>query len=185
MKELDQAWTFLLAFHSESSSPTVANRLPRPFGRLPQSPGFHRTSGTMQLSDCSSRILSHFASRLIGAVIPVPPGNTTSPPGVTSRSSVPCRSHTPWYDGWVRTPSPPYCRLDLAPSLADRFINGVDPLDYGPVLLRKPFRFHLTMDTLPSGCLATVNQLSSSLGGARRFQLCARFGPRLSIHPGQ
>ncbi len=45
-------------------------------------------------------------------------GNTTSPLGVTSRPSIPCRSHTPWYDGWVRTPSSPYSRLDLAPSLA-------------------------------------------------------------------
>jgi len=27
------------------------------------------------------------------------------------------------------------------------------PLDYGPVLLLMPFGFHLTMDTLPSGCL--------------------------------
>ena len=25
------------------------------------------------------------------------------------------------------------------------------PLDYGPVLLRKPFGFHLAVDTLPSG----------------------------------
>jgi hypothetical protein len=25
-------------------------------------------------------------------------------------------------------------------------------LDYGPVLLRKPFGFHLAVDTLPSGC---------------------------------
>ncbi len=49
-------------------------------------------------------------------------------PGVTSRSSVPCRSHTPWYDGWIRTPSPKYCRQDLAPSLADRFVRGVAPL---------------------------------------------------------
>jgi len=51
----------------------------------------------------------------------------------------------------MRTPSPPYCRLDLAPPLADRFIFGVAPIDYGPVLLRMPFGFHLTMDTLPSG----------------------------------
>src|SRR5262245_57744083 len=29
---------------------------------------------------------------------------------------------------------------------------GVAPLDYGPVLLRKPFGFHLAVDTLPSGC---------------------------------
>jgi hypothetical protein len=36
--------------------------------------------------------------------------------------------------------------------LADRFIFfGVAPIDYDPVLLRKPFGFHLTMDTLPSG----------------------------------
>src|SRR5215471_17453360 len=51
----------------------------------------------------------------------------------------------------MSTPSPPYCRLDLAPPLADRFIFGVAPIDYGPVLLRMPFGFHLTMDTLPSG----------------------------------
>jgi hypothetical protein len=50
----------------------------------------------------------------------------------------------------MRTPSPPYCRLDLAPPLADRFIFGVAPIDYGPVLLLMPFGFHLTMDTLPS-----------------------------------
>src|SRR6266700_3190935 len=50
----------------------------------------------------------------------------------------------------MRTPSPPYCRLDLAPPLADQFIFGVAPIDYGPVLLLKPFGFHLTMNTLPS-----------------------------------
>ena len=33
------------------------------------------------------------------------------------------------------------------------------PLDYGPVLLRKPFRFHLAVDTLPSGCHLAVGQL--------------------------
>jgi hypothetical protein len=51
----------------------------------------------------------------------------------------------------MRTPSPSYCRLDLAPPLADRFIVEVAPIDYGPVLLLMPFGFHLTMDTLPSG----------------------------------
>ena len=35
------------------------------------------------------------------------------------------------------------------PTLADRFILGF-PIDYGPVLLRRPFGFHLAMDTLPS-----------------------------------
>jgi hypothetical protein len=53
----------------------------------------------------------------------------------------------------MRTPSPPQCRLDLVPPLADRFIIGVAPIDYGPILLLKPFRFHLAMDTLPSGVL--------------------------------
>ena len=51
----------------------------------------------------------------------------------------------------MRTPSPPYSRLDLAPPSADQFIFGVEPLDYGPVLLLMPFRFRLTADTLPSG----------------------------------
>jgi hypothetical protein len=50
----------------------------------------------------------------------------------------------------MRTPSSQKCRLDLAPPLADRFILGF-PIDYGPVLLRRPFGFPLTVDTLPSG----------------------------------
>ena len=41
--------------------------------------------------------------------------------------------------------------------MADRFIFGVAPIDYGPVLLLMPFRFQLVlthlMDTLPSGVL--------------------------------
>jgi hypothetical protein len=50
----------------------------------------------------------------------------------------------------MRTPSSQKCRLDLAPPLADRFILRIVPIDYGPVLLLMPFRFHLAMDTLPS-----------------------------------
>ena len=56
----------------------------------------------------------------------------------------------------MRTPSPPYCGLDLAPPLADRFVFGVAPIDYGPVLLRMPFEFHLAVDTLPSGASRAV-----------------------------
>ena len=41
------------------------------------------------------------------------------------------------------------------PPLADRFILGF-PIDYGPVLLRRPFRFHLTVDTLPSEVMPAV-----------------------------
>ena len=56
----------------------------------------------------------------------------------------------------MRTPSPPYSRLDLAPPSADQFIFGVSPLDYGPVLLLMPFGFRLTADTLPSGYCRAV-----------------------------
>ncbi len=59
------------------------------------------------------------------------------------------------------------------------------PLDYGPVLLLKPFRFHLAVDTLPSGCLATMSRLSACLGCFRRFQLGARLDLCLSVHPGR
>jgi hypothetical protein len=55
----------------------------------------------------------------------------------------------------MRSPSSSKRRLDLAPPLADRFIWGF-PLDYGPVLLRRPFRFHLAVDTLPSEALPAV-----------------------------
>jgi hypothetical protein len=34
--------------------------------------------------------------------------------------------------------------------LADRFIIGMAPVDSGSELLRKPFGFHLAVDTLPS-----------------------------------
>ena len=53
----------------------------------------------------------------------------------------------------TQTPSPPYCGLDHCPSLADRFICGMAPIDYNPVVLRKPFRPHLTMSALPSEVL--------------------------------
>ncbi len=33
---------------------------------------------------------------------------------------------------------------------------GIVPIDYGPVLLRRPFGFHLAMDTLPSGVQQAV-----------------------------
>ncbi len=74
----------------------------------------------------------------------------------------------------MRTPSPPYCRLDLAPPLADRFIFGVAPIDYSPVLLLMPFGFHLTMDTLPSGVTASGGCRSAlAVSG---FRLRARLG---------
>src|SRR6516164_10849551 len=65
----------------------------------------------------------------------------------------------------MRAPSPPYCRLDLAPPSADRFIFEVAPIDYGPVLLLMPFGFHLAMDTLPSG--VPPKELPLPLSGQR------------------
>jgi hypothetical protein len=56
----------------------------------------------------------------------------------------------------MRTPSSWKCRLDLTPPLADRFILGIVPIDYGPVLILMPFGFHLTVDTLPSGVRQAV-----------------------------
>jgi hypothetical protein len=50
--------------------------------------------------------------------------------------------------------------------LADRFIFGVAPIDYGPVLLLMPFGFHLTMDTLPFG--------DPQAGGFRSALACFR-----------
>jgi hypothetical protein len=58
--------------------------------------------------------------------------------------------------------------------LADRFIVGVAPIDYGPVLLLKPFGFHLAMDTLPSGVLARGG--SRSALAVSGFRLRARVG---------
>jgi hypothetical protein len=84
----------------------------------------------------------------------------------------------------MSTPSPPYCRLDLAPPLADRFIFGVAPIDHGPVFLRMPFGFHLTMDTLPSGAIASGGCRSAlAVSG---FRLRARLGFSIpSTLPGQ
>ena len=49
--------------------------------------------------------------------------------------------------GCTRAPSSQKCRLDLVPPWADRFILGF-PIDYGPVLLLRPFGFHLTLQNL-------------------------------------
>src|SRR5262245_6016375 len=64
---------------------TIAGRLPPPT-RLPiaRSRSFRPAYGTIRPSDDSPGIASHFAVRLIGSLIPAPPGNRTSPPGVTS-----------------------------------------------------------------------------------------------------
>jgi hypothetical protein len=78
----------------------------------------------------------------------------------------------------MRTPSPPYCRLDLAPPLADRFIVGVAPIDYGPVVLLMPFGFHLAMDTLPS---RELRKRCPTLSGQRGITPAFGYG---APHPG-
>ena len=62
---------------------------------------------------------------LIGsaAVPPADPTEVSSWGHALDYGPVPCRPHTPWCGGWMRAPSPPYCRLDLAPPLADRFVS--------------------------------------------------------------
>jgi hypothetical protein len=42
--------------------------------------------------------------------------------------------------------------------LADRFIVGMAPIDSGPELLRRPFGFHLTVDTLPSSIFLEASE---------------------------
>jgi hypothetical protein len=110
-------------------SPTVsAGCLPRP---IPVAAGAV-TRLSPRLRYCSAvRLLTKprtISLALIGPRSPVPPGDSASPPEVTHCSSVPCHPQTPWCGGWMRTPSPLQCRLDLAPPWADRFIVGVAPL---------------------------------------------------------
>jgi hypothetical protein len=62
--------------------------------------------------------------------------------------------------------------------------SGCAPIDYGPVFLRMPFGFHLTMDTLPSGAIASGGCRSAlAVSG---FRLRARLGfsiPSISLRP--
>jgi hypothetical protein len=74
----------------------------------------------------------------------------------------------------MRAPSSQKCRLDLVPPLADRFILGF-PIDYGPVLLRRPFGFHLAMDTLPSE-VCSKRWLQVGLG-------CVQLSPSCPFRP--
>ena len=68
--------------------------------------------------------------------------------------------------------------------MADRFILGVAPIDYGPVLLLMPFGFHLAMDTLPSG-VPTADGFRSTLA-VSSFRLRARLGFSIpAFFPGQ
>ena len=93
---------------------------------------------------------------LIGSLLPVLPENRTSPPGVTSWSSVPCRPQTPWYGGWMRNAFASIVQARPCPTFGRPVRHGVAPIDYGPVLLLMPFGFRLAADTLPSGLRAVA-----------------------------
>ena len=58
--------------------------------------------------------------------------------------------------------------------MADRFLFGVAPIDYSPVLLLMPFGFHLAVDTLPSGELPVMASGPPWLVSGFRFR--ARLG---------
>jgi hypothetical protein len=59
---------------------------------------------------------------------------------------------------WMRTRSPPKCRLDLAPPMAERSIFGVASIDYSPIRLLMPFGSHFAVDTLPSKARALADE---------------------------
>jgi len=87
---------------------TFAGCLPRPhFGR--RCPG-RVTFTTLQVlfsRPTTGRASLATSHPLIGPLTPVPPGDAASSPEVMRCSSVPCRPHTPWYGGWMSTPSSP------------------------------------------------------------------------------
>jgi len=121
---------FVVTHLASSFFPTVfAGCLPRPTSDR-RSLGHAAFAAFVVLHSRPStdRALLAISLTLIGLLTPVPPGDSVSPPEVTRWSSVPCRPQSPWCGGWMRTPSPSWCRLDLAPPLADRFIAGVTPL---------------------------------------------------------
>src|SRR5580658_8477293 len=69
----------------------------------------------------------------------------------------------------MRTPSSQKRRLDLAPPLADWFILGC-PVDYGPVLLRRPSAF--TSRWTPGPPEYIKRWLQAGLGCARLSPSC-------------
>jgi hypothetical protein len=111
-----------------------------------------------------------------------------SSPGVTLQSSVPCRPQTPWCDGWMRNAFASIVQARPCPIFGRPVHQWGSPLDYGPVLLLMPFGFHLTVDTLPSGCHSTERQLrpipwlSPPFPAACPFRVCLIHSPRPARH---
>src|SRR5262245_64384527 len=77
-------------------------------------------------------------------------GNTTRSPQVKRLSFFPCRPHSPCLR--ARRASISFAlrmQARLSALMADRFAFGLR-LGYGPKIRRRPFGFHLAIDTLPS-----------------------------------
>ena len=110
-------------------------------------------SGTIRLSDDSSGLTSHFALRLIGSLIPAPPGNQHEP----SWGHVQIFRTVPSANTLVRWVNEnafaSIVQARPCPTFGRPVHQRGRPLDYGPVLLLKPFGFHLAVDTLSSGVL--------------------------------
>ena len=174
--------------------PTVfAGRLPQPT-RLPPADG-HAAFTALQVlfgRPTPRRASLPTSLSLIGSVAAAPPADPPRSPRVTHWSSIPCRPQTPWCGGWMRR-----LRLHSAgstlPHLWPTGSSWGRPLDYGPVLLRKPFGPHLTVGALSSAVPSW--RLQVHLGCVQLSPACpfrylhtchlrpARHYPRLWIRP--
>ena len=165
---------------------TFASRLPQPT-RLPiaRSRGFHRASGTIRLSDDSPGITSHFADAYRVAY-----------PDATREPNEPSWGHAQIFRTvpsantlirWVNENAfASIVQARPCPTFGRPVHQRDRPLDYGPVLLLKPSRFHLAVDTLSSGCPVGQNaNLGTPLGCLHCFQFRARVGGSLASFPGQ
>ena len=163
-----------------------SNRLPRPTRPpLARSPGFHRPSGIIRLSDCSPCILSHFASAAYRVRYP----------GATRKHDEPSWGHVqifrtvPFANTLVRrvgknafaviVPARP------CPVFGRPIHRGAAPLITARYFSASPSDSTSRWTPCPPVRLSTVSRLSSALGCFRRFRLRARLGSRLSTHPGQ
>ena len=147
-----------LLFHST----TFAGRLPQPT-RLPlaRSRSFRLASGTIRPSDYSRSFASHFTSRLIGSLIAMPlrkPHESSWSHAQIFRTVPSANTLVRWVD---ENAFASIVQARPCPIFGRPVHQRGRPLDYGPVLLLMPFGFHLTVDTLPSGCLATERELRS------------------------
>jgi len=121
----------LLTRSAGSSQPPWQPPSPAHWPPPQRSPDFRQACGTTRLSDDSARLASTSLSTYRVAY-PSASRERADPPGVTSRSSVPVPPAQTWYDGWVRERLRCHSASRTCPPLADRFIPGVAPANYGP-----------------------------------------------------